>query len=148
MSNLRRLGPFLCTDEADRAAHLVAYREHLDECDGDVVLQSRTLTRREPRMQRLESWQAPASVDPLTSDARLSSLQREWILAASKANEGERYGVEIEISRFRARGGFPGFDSPDLMLRVLLQETYHCRILAELCRTGGVAFEADLPRAV
>ena len=145
MSHIRRMEPFLCIDEVDRVNHLAAYRRHLDECDGDVVLDSRTLTRREERMQRIEAWPAPPSVDPATSDAEQVALRREWILAAAKANEGERYGVEIEIARFHARGGFPGFDSPDLMLRVLMQESYHCRILAELCRAGGVAFEAGTP---
>jgi hypothetical protein len=71
--------------------------------------------------------------------------RREWLLAATKANEGESYGVEIEIDRYVKRGGFPGFETPELMLRVLMQESYHCRILAELCRTVGVPAVRETP---
>ncbi len=144
MTKFATLSPFRDLAEADRANHLAHFAAHLRAIDGDIDLEARALTLREGRMRAIEAW-TPSEGAPKVKDARVLARRREWLLAATKANEGERYGVEIEIERFVRRGGFPGFDSPDLMLRVLMQESYHCRILAELCRTAGVPFVAATP---
>ncbi len=67
-----------------------------------------------------------------------------WLFAAAKAAEGESYGVDLELRRYGDRGGFP-CDREDLMLRVMLQEHYHCLSLAEICRTLGFDFAYSPP---
>jgi len=136
------VNPFKPLSAEERSRYLSDYAEHLRATDGEVQLAERRLSEREKRMVALEAW-APSEVgEHVSGDAQKRS---EWLLAATKANEGESYGVEIELSRFQARGSFPGFESPDLMLRVLMQESYHCRILAELCRTAGASYESARP---
>ncbi|MFI5318276.1 MAG: hypothetical protein ACHQ6V_01750 [Myxococcota bacterium] len=144
MTHAGFLSPFRPLGALERARHLAEYRVHLRQSDGEVAFEARQLTLREPRMRAIEAW-SPRAGDASRADTGILARRGEWLLAATKANEGEAYGVEIELGRFARRGGFPGFESPDLMLRVLMQESYHCRMLAQLCRTAGVEFRSSLP---
>jgi hypothetical protein len=150
----RSFDPLRVLSEDERRRHLEDYLRFLIEREGGVDLAARTLSRRELRMAAMEQssvvWTGEidrAGFQRCIQGERGAALdpRTEWVLAAAKANEGERYGVEIEIGRFLARGGFPGIRSPELMLYVLMQESYHCRILIELCRTCGISFEARDP---
>jgi hypothetical protein len=153
-ASIRTLDPLRVLSEEERREHLDAYRRFLAARDGDADLEARTLSRREPRMRAIESspvaWRGEIDEAGFRRclagerDTRLDP-RTEWVLAAAKANEGERYGVEIEIGRYLARGGFPGIRDPLLMRYVLMQESYHCRILVELCRTCGIGFEPQPP---
>jgi hypothetical protein len=150
----RSFNPFRVLSEQERAAHLDAYLRFLTEREGEVDLPARTMSRREARMQALEQdsviWTGEvdhAGFQRSMARRRVNRLdpRTQWILAAAKANEGERYGVELEIARYLRRGGFPGIRVPELMLYVLMQEAYHCRILLQVCRTCGVSFESRDP---
>lgn len=154
MYTVPTLDPLRVLGDAERRAHLAAYQRFLCARDGDADLEARTLSRRELRMRAIESspvvWRGAideAGFRRCLAGERGTRLdpRTEWVLAAAKANEGERYGVDIEIRRYLERGGFPGVRDPLLMRYVLMQESYHCRILVELCRTCGLAFEAHEP---
>lgn len=138
------LHPFRNLGAEERERHVADYLAHLQRSDGEVDLAARVLTLRERHMRAIETWRPRTGAPPPVDAARLAR-RAEWLLAATKANEGESYGVEIELDRYAESGGFPGFASPELMLRVLMQESYHCRILSELCRTVGVSFSASTP---
>ena len=146
--------PFRVLAPEEREAHIRAYRDFLATRDGQADVPNRTLAIREERMRRIESEQTrwrgaidsegfarafagdrSAVLDPCT----------EWILAAAKANEGERYGIEIEIDRFLARGGFDGVESEDVLISVMVQESYHCRTLLEVCRTFDIEPDHERP---
>jgi hypothetical protein len=150
----RSFDPFRLLSEEERTQHLDAYLRFLSQREGEIDLARRTLSRREERMRALEQdeavWIGDVDRDGFRrsmSRQRVDSLdpRTQWILAAAKANEGERYGVELEIARYLRRGGFPGIRSPQLMLYLLMQEAYHCRILVQVCRTCGVSFESRDP---
>lgn len=153
-SQNRSFDPFRLLSEEERTRHLDAYLRFLGQREGEVDLTRRTLSRREERMRELERDGA-AWIGELDREGFRRSMSRQrvdaldprtqWILAAAKANEGERYGVELEIGRYLRRGGFPGIRSPQLMLYLLMQESYHCRILVQVCRTCGVSFESRDP---
>jgi hypothetical protein len=112
------------------------------------------MERRERRMREIEEnpvvWSGAIDADAFKRclagehgvpiDART-----EWALAAAKANEGESYGVEIELRRFERDGMLPALTAPDVLLSIYMQESYHCRILIELCRTCGVSFQPRKP---
>jgi hypothetical protein len=144
MDHVGFLHPFRNLRVEERERHVADYLAHLRSSDGEVAFAARQLTLRELRMRAIEAWQ-PRAAAPPTADAARLARRAEWLLAATKANEGESYGVEIELDRYAERGGFPGFESPELMLRVLMQESYHCRILSELCRTVGATLAASTP---
>jgi hypothetical protein len=150
----RFLNPFRFLGDEERAEHIAAYEEWLARRDGDYDLDARTLHIREPRMRALEAddvaWRGGVDASAFSSAMKNErgvelDLRGEWLVAAAKASEGERYGVEMELAHFRRDRFFAGFDSPDVVLRVLLQEAYHTRLLAELCRTCGVPFEPGRP---
>jgi hypothetical protein len=154
MQGFPTLDPLRVLTADERREHLDAYLHFLRARDGEDDLESRTLSRREQRMRAIEAspvvWRGeidePGFRRCLAGERGTQlDARTEWVLAAAKANEGERYGVEIEIRRYLARGGFPGVRDPVLMRYVLMQESYHCRILVELCRTCGLSFEAREP---
>ncbi len=66
-----------------------------------------------------------------------------WLRAVAKSNEGETFGVELELERF-ARRGYRGVD-PSL-LAVALEDRMHTRLLGAVCRTFGIALEVAPPR--
>ncbi len=156
-ATVRLLDPFRVLSEEERVEHLAAYRRFLVETDGIPDIRSRTLTNREQRMRALESapvvWRDAVDRDAvrrfLAGDASGPFDGRtELALAAALANLSENFGVEIELRRFARRGRLPGLREADLLLPVYVQETYHCRILAELCRTCGLTFESRRPGRV
>jgi hypothetical protein len=155
MQNPTRLfDPLRPLTRPEREAHLAAYLRFLREREGEIDARARTLSQREPRMRALEQdrlvWTGPLDREGFARcvagerDQQVD-LRTQWILAAAKANEGERYGVEIEVGRYLRRGRFPGVKKPELMLYVLMQESYHCRILLELCQSCGLTFESRDP---
>ena len=141
----RRMDPFRHVDADERRSHLERYERFLAERDGAQDFENRTLSLREVRMRDFEekevSWGGDFDHDGFArawdGDRKIRLDPRtEWMIAAGKAAEGEIYGVDLEFRRYQDRGGY-GTDCEGLIRRVLLQETYHCRTLAELCRTCG-----------
>jgi hypothetical protein len=57
-----------------------------------------------------------------------------WLLATAKANQSERFGVEL--GRLYGRG--PREDDDPEHLHVILQESYHTRILADVVAIFGL----------
>jgi hypothetical protein len=155
MQPKRSFDAFRVLDRAEREAHLHRYLAYLRERDGRIDLPRRHLAAREPEMRALENTQVRwrggidrAGFERSLAGSRNEVLdpQTEWVLAAARANEGERYGVEIEIGRFVRRGNrFPGVPCQETMLYVMLQEAYHCRILVDLCRACGLEFDPKPP---
>ncbi len=154
MSAERTFDAFRVLAPAERARHLERYLEWLRRRDGEPDARARTLSRRELAMQELERtslrWRGELDADGFARCIAGSRRERldartEWVLAVARSNEGERYGLETELRRYLERGYFPGVPSQEIMVRVMLQEAYHCRILRELWRTAGVDFEPGPP---
>jgi len=151
----RSFDAFRVLEPEQRAAHLARFLEHLRKRDGRIELSERLLLSREPKMRAMEQndvrWRGEidhAGFERSLAGSRAETLdpRTEWVLAAARANEGERYGVEIEIDRFVRRGNrFPGVPCQETMLYVMLQEAYHCRILVDLCRACGLDFQPKPP---
>ncbi len=150
----RFFDPYRALDENESAEFISAYREFLAERDGAPEPATRTMKRRELRMRAIEQdpivWEGALDADAfercLAGEQGIAIDPRtEWAIAAAKANEGESYGVEIELARFAREGMLPGLTAPDVLLSIYMQESYHCRILVELCRTCGISFVPRRP---
>ena len=138
----RLLDPFRILGARERRAHLAAYERHLDQRDGTLDLAAMRLARRESYLEDLANkpvrWRGDLGA------AR--ELRTTWLVAAAKANEGESYGVELELRRFAQR--HPDGRGADVAyLHLLLQEHYHTRLLRELRRSCGVEAEMERPGA-
>jgi hypothetical protein len=154
MSPERSFDAFRVLDREERAEHLDRYRAWLRRRDGEPDARARTLSSREPAMQELERanlrWRGALDVEGFARCLAGHRRERldartEWVLAVARSNEGERYGLETELRRYLERGHFPGVPCQEIMVRVMLQESYHCRILRELWRTAGLDFEPGPP---
>ncbi len=148
-----RIDPFRVLRADERVRHLDRYARFLTERDGEVDYPNRKLSLREGRMEQLAktpvAWTGDLDYEGFArAFGGDRSVQLDtataWLFAAAKASEGESYGVDLELRRYGDRGGFP-CDREDLMLRVMLQEHYHCLSLAEICRTLGFDFAYSPP---
>jgi hypothetical protein len=151
--SLPAFDPFRVLTREEREAHVEAYRSFLAERDGAPDAAARTMAIREIRMREIEAapvaWSGPIDREGFQraiSGVRNEVLDRRtaWILAAARANEGESYGADIEIRRFLERG-FQGVEAEDVLVSVMMQESYHCRILHELCRACGLELVSRVP---
>lgn len=150
-----RFDPYRNLSPEQRAQHLDAYRHFLKEREGAPDARERTFDRRERRMLELERSDAIVWTGAVDRSAFRRCMAGEravdldartaWVLAAAKANEGERYGVDLELARYFEQGGFAGIHAQDLMLYAMIQEAYHCRLLVEICKTCGVEFAWNEP---
>jgi hypothetical protein len=140
-----RFDPFRVLSDAERRRHLDAYRSYLEARNGALDLRSRTLSRREQEFRELETlpvtWSGAVDREGfaerfLGTGRRAIDARTLWLVAVAKANQGESYGVDLELTRYLARG-IPAGD--DLIQPYLfLEEQYHSRILVEACRTCGI----------
>jgi len=149
-----RFQPYRLLSEKEREAHLARCRKFLNERDGEPDVAARTLSRRESRMRDYEQnpvvWDGALdreAFDRAFGGDRLGSTdaRTEFALAAAKSNEGESFGVEIELRRYAKRGLYRGLRAPDVLLTQYMQESYHCRLLVELCRSCGIDFRPRQP---
>ncbi len=135
--------PFRVLDEPARRAQLEGYRDFLARRDGVMDFEAGTLSAREPFFAGLDEgphWQEPVDLDAFYQhyygvgspplDDRLA-----WLLAVATANEGESYGVESEIRRWKEKGLER---APSIVLYDLLEERYHGLLLERACRTAGL----------
>ena len=160
----RRFDPFRVLSREDRQRHLDAYRSHLEVRDGEIDLPQRRLSRREHYFRELDASPVAAS-HAVDRDGFFEHLQgagsspineaTAWLVAVAKANEGEVYGVNLELRRFERDKRFirdgrfveEGADTTDVaQLYVFLEELYHSRLLVEVCRTCGFDLEIQGPR--
>ena len=158
-----RFDPFRLLDAQERQRHLDAYRSHLEARNGEIDLTARTLTRREAFMNELdkESIAAPHLIDQAGMREHMLGPGRAeideataWLVAVAKANEGEAYGVDLELRRFVRGKRFLRNEQAveddecgtDLVqLYVFLEELYHSRILCEVCKACGFDLEIAQP---
>ncbi len=151
--NPRRFDPFRVLDTEERRAHLEAYKRHLEERDGRVDVKTRSLSRRESYFLELEKkpveWEGYVDAEGFYQHLRGTGTpdvdQRIlWLSTSAKANLIECYGVEVELEDlFRHPESLEGADP--FYLYQMIEEHYHTRILAELCRTYGIEPEHRRP---
>jgi len=149
----RSFDPFRVLTDAERERHLDRYLAYLGERDGSIDLAGRQLTRREAWFDALADkpveWLGDVDLDGFYQHYRDTGApeidaRTTWLIATAKANLGESYGVDIELSRFFRKPDAAAGADP-LYLHLMLQEFYHTRILSMLCRTCGVEPERRLP---
>ncbi len=149
----RLLDPFRVLAPAARGGHLAAYEAHLEERDGALDLATRTLARRETYLEELSHkpvlWHGDFDVEAFTAlfgggKGPAPDMRTAWLVTAAEANEGECYGVALELRRFAQRHP-DGRGAEVAYLHLLLQEHYHTRLLVELCRTCGLDVEMQTP---
>lgn len=151
---MQHFDPFSAPNASEREHQLHEHFAMMKSRGGTLDLAARTLTERENFFARLEA-------DPVTAkrpvDSRAFDIQWrnpakssvdpriDWIAAALRANEGETYGVELELERFAAIGQ----DRVDPhLLAVALEEHYHPKILAAMCSTFGIRVTLRRPGAL
>jgi hypothetical protein len=133
--------------DAQRARRL-DYRQYLIERDGAPDFDRRTLTRREQDMQRFtEAPESVRDIDRALFDAQYKKFDRKrstptemmLLLAMVKINAAEAYGVDrtFETSRRRAAAC-----DDDIEMRLLVEETYHTRILLSTAGLFGLDIAA------
>jgi hypothetical protein len=121
----------MATDE-----RLRGYEEFLAARDGEADLARHTLARRERFFADLER-NPVRSLTPIDRAAYLRNVSRHrpepgldervlWLLASAKANQAERFAIELAELYGRIPDGDP------LQVHIHLQETYHTRILADV----------------
>lgn len=148
---MRRFDPFRALDAEERAQDLAAHRAMMDERDGQMDLRLRTLATRETFFAKLDDapvrWRDDFPIDAFRRqclDRRATSgdPRVDWLVAAARANEGESYGVELELDRFEARH-YEGAD-PHLV-QVALEDRDHTRILARVCSVFDIELALRRP---
>jgi len=141
----RTFDPFRILSRTEREQHLAGYLRFLQGRDGEPDLATFELPQREAFFRDLEAkpvrWSGDvdeASFHQHLRDESTPDLDPHMVLlvSAAIANRGESYGVLIELDHIRTHLDRAAQDR--LYLHLMLQETYHMRILAEICRTCGV----------
>lgn len=125
-----------------------AYRAFITDRDGEVDVNRRTLTRREASMKRFETPLARlrgidekafslqyAGFDP----RRKASPEMLLLLALVKVNAVEAFGVSKTFGKMMKRALA---DEDDLELVLLIEETYHTRILLSAACLYGIEVNA------
>lgn len=134
--------------ERDEERALV-FRE-LRRRSGELDFYGRSLPLREQYFRDLEpgvQWQGP-----LDREGFLAAMRRErrvpedpralWLWIAAKAQEGETYAVQLEVERLTSKGPDK---APEDQLYQIFEESYHTRLLNEMCHTCGITLEGTLP---
>jgi hypothetical protein len=138
----------------ERTRHLEGYERFFEERDGCIDMASRTLSTREQFFEDLArkpvEWAAGVDYEGfhehLTGKGRADlDPQTTWLVAVAKSNEGEAYGVELELRRFFARPERRA-NSDRAYQHLMLEERYHTRLLEEACRTCGLEIQFRRPR--
>ena len=126
-------------------AAIEGYLHFLETRDGEVDIYRETLSGRESFYRDIEAKPVHSrhefdreaflrnvtrsGIEP-TLDARMA-----WIIATAKANQSERFGVEL--TKLYGRINLEGEDRPE-GIHVVLQETYHTRVLADVVSIFGL----------
>jgi hypothetical protein len=125
-----------------------AYRAFIADRDGDVDVSRRTLTRREASMKRFETPLArlrgmDAKAFSLQYTAfdprRKASPELLLLLALVKVNAAEAFGVSKTFGKMMKRALA---DEDDLEVVLLIEETYHTRILLSAACLYGLEVTA------
>lgn len=143
------LDPFVTLPTSARSSHRSEYRAYLEERDGSLDVPLRQLSRREERMRSLLSVAATRSLDRALFDAqyadydgaRATPVEMKVLLAMVKVNGAEAYGVNTTFAKILER--VTSGDEDDTELRLLVEESYHTRILLSATRIFG--FDVERP---
>src|SRR5260370_30540925 len=130
---------------------IARYREFLAARDGDADLLSHRLSKREAFFDQL-ARNPVRSCEPIDRAAYMRNMARRrpepgldprmlWLLATAKTNQTERFGVGLTELLGRVNA-----DSDPARLHIMLQETYHTRILADVVAVFGLPVHARPPR--
>ena len=154
-SRRRSFDPFAVLTHEERERHLSAYGRFLAERDGEPDVERRVLPRREAWFAELESkpvaWRGEIDREGFSLQQRGErsaplDARTVWLVAIAKANEGERYGVDIELDRFYGPEAAEERAKADrLYLHLMLEEHYHTKILLEACRACGLSVTPQRP---
>jgi hypothetical protein len=120
------------------------YREFLKERDGEPDIYGDRLAKREEFFERIERETVRSKVE-FDRSLYLRNVARHrdeedlderlrWILAVARGNQAERFGVELG----RLYGHAAPEDAPSEEIHLLLQESYHTRILADVVGIFGL----------
>jgi hypothetical protein len=125
-----------------------AYRAFVLERDGTADFERRTLARRELSMARFTRPHARIrELDRQLFDAQYAQydtkhktpVEMTLLLALLKINASEAYGVNLAYDKAKKRA----IESEDdLELRLLIEETYHTRILLSAANAYGMSVTA------
>lgn len=148
-----RFDPFRALSREERARHIERYRAYLARRNGNVDPERRRLSRREAWFRELDKkpveWLGDTNLEAFYEHYRDQGeceidQRTVWLVATAKANLGESYGVDLELSRL-FRDPRKAALADEIYLQVMLEEHYHARILKELCRTCGLDPEPRRP---
>ena len=130
---------------------LHAYAAYLEERDGEADFQRRTLALRERDTARFEAapscWDGPFDAALFQRQLRRydtgapTSPEMQLLLCMVKINSNEAYGVERVRDRAAEQDGALGW----IHRVVLLEETYHTRLLLSAARLFGVTVAEPAP---
>jgi hypothetical protein len=130
---------------------LHAYATYLEARDGAADFEQRTLAARERDTARLEAapacWEGPFDTALFERQLRRydtaapTSREMQLLLCMVKINSNEAYGVERARGRAEEQDGTLGW----LHRVVLLEETYHTRLLLSAARLFGVSVAEPAP---
>lgn len=135
---------FLAAPKPMRKQKLGEYGAYLEERDGDVDLQTRTLSKREARTAGHEAPPTViAAMDELEFRRQYNKFDKRTLhdpemlllLGLVKVNSAEAYGVERNFQRVKARAEL---ENDHTLLRILCEETYHTRILLSAANHYGI----------
>ncbi len=132
---------------------IIRYREFLAARDGEADLLCHRLSKREAFFDELahSPVRSCAPIDRATYFRNMARRHPEpgleprmlWIVATAKANQTERFGVGLAelLGRVNTDATDPA------RIHMMLQETYHTRILADVVAMFGLPVHARPPRA-
>ncbi len=126
-------------------AAIDGYLRFLEVRDGEVDIYAETLSGRESFYRDIEA-KPVRSRHEFAREVFLRNVTRPriesgldarmtWIIATAKANQSERFGVEL--TKLYGRVDLEGEDRPE-GIHVVLLETYHTRVLADVVSIFGL----------
>ena len=126
-------------------AAIHGYLRFLETRDGEVDIYAETLSERESFYRDIEA-KPVRSRHEFDREVFLRNVTRPriepgldermaWVVATTKANQSERFGVEL--TKLYGRVDLEGEDRPE-GIHVVLQETYHTRVLADVVSIFGL----------
>lgn len=139
---------FAPMEPAVRKEQRLAYRKFLADRDGIADVQQRTLSRREQSMSRfLRPLAVGRELDRALFDAQYEEFDpgrptpREMLLLITlvKVNAAEAFGVNSTYERALRRAST---ERDDLELMLLIEESYHTKILLSSARLYGMEVQA------
>jgi hypothetical protein len=127
------------------SAAINGYLHFLETRDGEVDIYRETLSEREGFYREIEA-KPVRSRHVLDRDVFMRNVKHSrvesgldprmaWVVATAKANQSERFGVEL--TKLYGRADLEAKDRPE-SVHLVLQETYHTRVLGDVVSIFGL----------